>query len=116
MYPYTPKGKVFLAPKEFRLNKLFIVKEKDMYSVFSTPYMVGMTYSDFFAENLKKILPTDETVSYVRHNMEYEDAVRYVRSHFARYYSNETLYINFAIRVHQPIYLHEVKSENKAID
>lgn len=108
-------GKV-IFPQKIRLNKLYVVKEKKIYSVFSTPYMVGMTYSEFYENNLKNILSADEAVSYARHNLEYEIAIQYVRSHFERYYNNPALYINFAIHMHQPIYLYEVKNANKVND
>lgn len=101
-----------ISQKDFRVNKMYTIIDKAMYSVFSTPHVVGLTYTEHFYENMEKILPSDSGMAYCRHNLEYQEAVDYVRGHFAKWYAEPKLYINFAVRLHQPIYLTDVKRAN----
>ena len=98
-----------VSKEKFHLNQLYQVKDKKMYSVYSTPYLVGMSYTDNFYDNLNLLLPKDSVIPYTRHNLTYEEATNYVRSHFARWYNNPDYYVDFSIRLHEPIHLFEVQ-------
>lgn len=95
--------------EEFRLNKLFRIRENPRYSVFFSGEYVGLTYSENCYETAEKVLPADAAIPYWRHNLTYEEATNYVRGHFANWYRNEQLFVNTAVRLHQPIYLSELR-------
>lgn len=95
--------------KGFHLNKLYKVKEEPLYSVYFSGDYVGMTYSSNCYETADKVLGGELAMPYWRHNLPYERAMLYLRSHFVNWYKDENLYINKAVRLHQPIMLADVK-------
>lgn len=96
--------------KQFRVNHLYPIKDKHMYSVFSSWTYVGVTTSEYAYENVEKILPKDAEAPYWRHNLNYEEAVCSVRNHFVHYYGDARLYIYDPIRLHNYFRLDEVRN------
>lgn len=99
--------------KNFRINKLYKIKEDSLYSVFFSAEYVGITYADNCYETADKVLGFELAMPYWRHNLPYEKAILYLRSHFVNWYKDERLYINTAVCLHQPIMLADVKRTNK---
>ena len=103
----------WVSKEDFHLNQLYQVKDKNMYSVFSTPYYVGMTYTENCYENVDMLLPADSAIPWWTHSLTYEKAVEKVKMDFVRRYGNSNLYIHLPIRIHQAISLNDVIRFNK---
>lgn len=67
-----------ISLEEFKLNRLFQVREKPKYSVFYTSWCCGMTMSDNFEDNRYIILRGYQGQIKWKHGLEYEDAVDHV--------------------------------------
>lgn len=102
-----------IEKQNFRLNQLYPVAEKPLYSVFSTWYHVGMTYGDNCFECADMVLPKNSMEPYWEHNLTYDDAITIVKNHFVKMYKDYRYYIHFPIRLHEVISLNDVKRANR---
>lgn len=67
-----------LSEEIIRLNRLYEVRERPLYSVFCTPLCVGMTCSEYALENFCIILKGYRGPVWWKHALDYEEAARRV--------------------------------------
>lgn len=96
-----------VSKKDFRLNHLFDVRESPRYSVFWTSYCVGVTYTEYFGENIEKILPNCNCFIWQRHGLEYEDAMRYALNIIEKNSRFQSKRIITGLKIHEPFYFCE---------
>lgn len=99
--------------EDFRLNRIFQVKEKPLYTVFWTLNNVVITEDNGNFDKLPVLLPDDWREARCRENMTYEDAQMYASIRFARIYKDQRLCISSNLRINMPISLESVKHRYK---
>ena len=93
--------------EEFRLNRLFQVRESPLYSVYWTSFCAGVTYTKNFYENMGVILPGHNSFLGVKHDMEYQDAMCYAISIIESHRKFSKKGIITRIRLHMPVYYYD---------
>lgn len=93
---------------EFRLNKLFRVKEEPFYAIFWTSEKIVMTNEKNMYTNIKILLPDDWQDTWSKSSMTYEQAQDFGRARFMRYYKNYRLYLPFKLRLNIPVDIDDV--------
>lgn len=107
---FLSRYKNHLDDEDIIPNKLYSIYPTNAYSVFYSPYYVGITYSKHYNDNLSVIMRNSKDYFYAKHNLTYEDAVSFARGCFSRYWKNPNYYILQDFHLHSPIALTEVKS------
>lgn len=89
--------------KELRVNTLYQVRAKDIYSVVYTSYGAGITLTENFAYNVSCMLSESCHTLAAEHGLEYEQAAEAVRTRFVEQYGISLFYINGSIPLNQII-------------
>ena len=84
-------GKVDM--RTFQVNRLYKVREDNIFSVFSTPYMIEICRSCDFVSEMRRHFGTEHFRVWERGNLAYEEAMKIAKERFVRYWRDESLYI-----------------------
>lgn len=109
---FVKNYKEVIGAEKIKLNYLYDVREEDLYSVFSTPFYVGIVKSSCAYQEAKRLLPTNNELLWWKHNLTYKDAQWIASERFVKYWKNPQLYVPLPIRIYSMITLDEVKKQN----
>lgn len=104
-------GKV--TGENIRLNCLYDVRDKEIYSVFLTPYHVGIFETELKGMFKKLPFPENGQGAVWQDYLTYEQAVKIVREHFSRVWHNSRLYITNGIPLNTVIAVKDIYDKIK---
>lgn len=101
--------------EDFCPNKLYEVRSKKIYSVFSTPYFVGVVETEKSEMiDFTKVTKDVEKIRWQDYLL-YENAIKIAKEKFVRIWKNPNLYIHQRIPVNTVILLDDIKKRNGII-
>ena len=92
-----------------RVNHLYDVRPSNVYSVFWTPLNVGICYTCAFADATDKLLKNDDNFCFWKHYLTYDEAQKYARERWVKWYKRYEYYIERKIPVNTVVNINEVK-------
>ena len=103
-----------ITGEDIRLNYLYEVRSREIYSVLSTPYYVGV-----YETHLRELFYQESCLKHAKNVvsqdcLSYEEAIKTARERFARIWHNSGLYIDQKIPLNSVIKLSEMIKRDKA--
>lgn len=99
-----------LSEEIIRLNRLYEVREHPLYSVFYTPFCVGMTHTETAFKNSQVIFRGYTGPVWWKHALDYEEAVRRVWIKLHRKGCDSVSGAMSGIRLHTPYFFNQRKN------
>lgn len=94
--------------ENIRPNRLYDVRDRDIYSVFLTSYHVGIFDTELKGMFKKLPFPQNGQEAVWQDYLTYEEAVKIIREHFVRVWHNSRLYITHSIPLNTVIAVKDV--------
>lgn len=101
-YPWLDTG-------EFKLNKLYPVKERPEYCIYYTREIVLIGEGDTADEVAAMCFNASEDDVFIKTLSDYEEAQVYARNRFVRYWKNSDYFIPRNLRIGVPVYLKDIQ-------
>lgn len=102
--------------EEFKVNNLYQVRSKNVYSAFYSEDFVGITYTNNFWSNVVAIVGNYKKRIFALHALEYDNAVQIVRKKFVEQYRKSEFYISGGIPINAVITFEDMLKRNHLIN